>query len=65
MVSPFQWPSKGWTAVTTTDFNRDGLNDMIWTNAERVTGAVWLLNGTQLLAPGLALDARQRVRHQR
>ncbi|MFT3765290.1 MAG: VCBS repeat-containing protein [Minicystis sp.] len=45
-------PGTGWTAVTTADFNRDGFNDVIWTNTERDTAAVWLLSGTHLLAPG-------------
>jgi hypothetical protein len=42
----------GWTAVTTADGNRDGLSDVIWTNAGRGALSVWLLRGAQLLAPG-------------
>lgn len=45
-------PGGGWVAVTSTDFNRDGLSDVIWTNAGRGTAAIWLLNGVRLLAPG-------------
>jgi hypothetical protein len=36
-------PGEGWTAVTAADFNRDGYNDVIWTNERRGTMAVWLL----------------------
>ena len=45
-------PGDGWTAVTAADFNHDGLNDVIWTNADRGTMAVWLMNGAHVLAPG-------------
>jgi hypothetical protein len=45
-------PGEGWTAVNAGDFNRDGMSDVVWTNAARGTMAVWLLNGAELLAPG-------------
>jgi hypothetical protein len=42
----------GWEAVILADFNRDGLQDVIWTNAARGTMAVWLMRGTQILMSG-------------
>jgi hypothetical protein len=45
-------PGDGWTGITTNDFNRDGFSDLIWTNAGQGAMAVWLLRGSQLLAPG-------------
>lgn len=45
-------PGEGWAAVTAADFNRDGYSDVIWTNEQRGTMAVWLLRGSQLLAAG-------------
>lgn len=45
-------PGEGWDTATAADFNRDGYNDVIWTNARRGTMAVWLLRGAQLLAAG-------------
>ncbi|APR79928.1 Hypothetical protein A7982_05275 [Minicystis rosea] len=45
-------PGEGWTAITSADFNRDGMSDVIWTNAKRGTMAVWLMSGAHLLAAG-------------
>ncbi|WP_441292557.1 FG-GAP repeat domain-containing protein [Sorangium sp. KYC3313] len=42
----------GWIASSTADFNADGMADVLWNNAGRNLMAVWLMNGTQLLAPG-------------
>jgi nitrous oxidase accessory protein NosD len=49
-------PGEGWEPVTSTDFNGDGLSDVVWTDTERAVVAVWLLNGTQLLAAGPEID---------
>jgi hypothetical protein len=45
-------PGAGWVPPTTADFNRDGLIDVVWTNADRGTMLVWLLADTHLLAAG-------------
>ncbi|WP_438042264.1 FG-GAP repeat domain-containing protein [Sorangium sp. So ce128] len=42
----------GWIASTTADFNSDGMADILWNNAGQNLMAVWLMNGTELLAPG-------------
>ncbi|WP_437323442.1 FG-GAP repeat domain-containing protein [Sorangium sp. So ce381] len=42
----------GWIASSTADFNVDGMADVLWNNPRRNLMAVWLMNGTQLLAPG-------------
>ncbi|WP_437713288.1 VCBS repeat-containing protein [Sorangium sp. So ce448] len=43
---------QGWVARGARDFNRDGMADVLWENTEQSLIAVWLMNGTQLLAPG-------------
>ncbi|WP_437624850.1 FG-GAP repeat domain-containing protein [Sorangium sp. So ce1151] len=43
---------QGWEAVNAGDFNFDGMSDVLWMNAEQNLIAVWLMNGSQLLAPG-------------
>lgn len=48
-------PGDGWKPVTAVDFNGDGLSDLVWTNPDHGTMAVWLMNGAQLLAPGPVL----------
>jgi hypothetical protein len=48
-------PGDGWKPVTAADFNGDGLADVIWTNPDHGTMAVWLMNGAHLLAPGPVL----------
>jgi hypothetical protein len=45
-------PGDGWNAITAADFNRDGMADVIWHNPTTNRMAVWLMNGTALLAPG-------------
>lgn len=45
-------PGEGWRGITVGDFNRDGMIDILWGNADRSTMRVWLMNGTRLLAPG-------------
>ncbi|WP_437612315.1 VCBS repeat-containing protein [Sorangium sp. So ce834] len=42
----------GWMAANAGDFNFDGMSDVIWWNAEQNLVAIWLMNGSQLLAPG-------------
>lgn len=50
---PIPGPSgDGWMPVTATDFNGDGLADVIWTNPDRGTMAVWRMDGACLVAPG-------------
>ncbi|XYI00245.1 FG-GAP repeat domain-containing protein [Sorangium sp. So ce1128] len=43
---------EGWVAITAQDANRDGMGDVFWNNKEQNLMAVWLMDGTQLLAPG-------------
>ncbi|XYI02422.1 hypothetical protein ACMHYB_22770 [Sorangium sp. So ce1128] len=43
---------EGWVATTAQDANRDGMGDVLWNNIEQNLMAVWLMEGTQLLAPG-------------
>ncbi|WP_437648495.1 FG-GAP repeat domain-containing protein [Sorangium sp. So ce362] len=42
----------GWEIIQTADFNADRMADVIWYDAERNRIAVWLMNGSDLLAPG-------------
>ncbi|XXX79385.1 VCBS repeat-containing protein [Sorangium sp. So ce134] len=42
----------GWTIVWGADFNGDSMADVLWNNAEQNLMAVWLMEGSQLLAPG-------------
>lgn len=42
----------GWTASLPADFNGDGMSDVLWFNPVTNSIAVWLMNGTRLLAPG-------------
>jgi uncharacterized protein YodC (DUF2158 family) len=42
----------GWAAITAADCNGDGMNDVIWFNDTTHRMAVWLMDGTQVLAPG-------------
>ncbi|MDI1476511.1 VCBS repeat-containing protein [Polyangium sp. y55x31] len=41
-----------WSVSTTADFNGDGMGDIIWVDATNVRAAIWLMNGTELLARG-------------
>lgn len=45
-------PGTGWTIPTLGDFNGDGLNDVLWYNPSANRFAVWLMNGTHVLAKG-------------
>jgi hypothetical protein len=45
----------GWSAVTTSDFNHDGMYDVLWANEGIKSIAVWLMDGTRVLAPGPAI----------
>ncbi|WP_437726238.1 FG-GAP repeat domain-containing protein [Sorangium sp. So ce861] len=42
----------GWAIAWGADFNGDGMADVLWNNAEQNLMAVWLMEGSQLLAPG-------------
>ncbi|XXX79386.1 VCBS repeat-containing protein [Sorangium sp. So ce134] len=42
----------GWVTAAAADFNHDGLSDVLWNNPEQNLMAVWLMEGTRLLAPG-------------
>ena len=42
----------GWRPVLGTDFNADGMADVLWYNPTSQTMAVWLMNGTELLLAG-------------
>ena len=42
----------GWSVVYAEDFNLDGMADALWQNTTTPRMAVWLMAGTQLLAPG-------------
>ncbi|KYG06724.1 hypothetical protein BE21_33215 [Sorangium cellulosum] len=42
----------GWVIAWGADFNADGMADVLWNNAEQNLMAVWLMEGSQLLAPG-------------
>ncbi|MFT3769243.1 MAG: VCBS repeat-containing protein [Minicystis sp.] len=45
-------PGTGWLLATAGEFNHDGLPDIVWHNPTTNQLAVWLLNGTHVLAPG-------------
>ncbi|KYF75819.1 hypothetical protein BE11_20945 [Sorangium cellulosum] len=44
--------AQGWVITQALDFNADGMADVLWNDAERGLVAVWLMEGTRLLAPG-------------
>ncbi|WP_437719475.1 VCBS repeat-containing protein [Sorangium sp. So ce448] len=43
-------PGEGWGVTTAGDFNGDGMADAFWTNPGRSLMAVWLMDGTHVLA---------------
>ncbi|WP_437510982.1 FG-GAP repeat domain-containing protein [Sorangium sp. So ce1099] len=45
----------GWRIITSTDFNFDSMGDVLWNSPEQNLMAVWLMEGTHLLAPGPAI----------
>lgn len=45
-------PGDGWDIIWGYDFNRDGMSDILWNNAEQNVISVWLMDGTRVLAPG-------------
>jgi hypothetical protein len=45
-------PGKDWAAITSSDFNRDGLNDVIWNDPVTNRMAVYLMAGTCLMEAG-------------
>ncbi|WP_433934452.1 FG-GAP repeat domain-containing protein [Sorangium cellulosum] len=45
-------PGDGWKAVAVGDTNFDAMGDVVWNNPEQNLMAVWLMEGSQLLAPG-------------
>jgi hypothetical protein len=42
----------GWAVITALDMNFDGMADVLWYNSDKDLIAVWLMNGTRLLAAG-------------
>ncbi|HTN89418.1 MAG TPA: VCBS repeat-containing protein [Sorangium sp.] len=42
----------GWLVKSVTDFNLDGMTDVLWNNPEQNLITVWLMDGSHLLAPG-------------
>jgi hypothetical protein len=45
----------GWESVALSDFNRDGLDDVLWANEANNSIAVWLMWGTGVLEEGPAV----------
>lgn len=45
-------PGDGWEHDGSTDFNADGMADLLWRNVKTNDAAVWLMNGTAPLLPG-------------
>ncbi|WP_437708475.1 VCBS repeat-containing protein [Sorangium sp. So ce448] len=45
-------PGEGWTVTSATDFNIDGMSDLLWNNERQNLMTVWLMDGGQLLSPG-------------
>jgi hypothetical protein len=46
-------PGDGWTLVPSVgDINFDGMADVIWVNSKNNATTIWLMSGTELLAPG-------------
>ncbi|WP_437678877.1 FG-GAP repeat domain-containing protein [Sorangium sp. So ce131] len=45
----------GWRIVTSEDTSFDSMGDVLWNNPEQNLLAVWLMEGTHLLAPGPAI----------
>ncbi|XXX79396.1 VCBS repeat-containing protein [Sorangium sp. So ce134] len=43
---------EGWALFWASDVSGDGVPDVLWINEERGLMTVWLMNGTELLAPG-------------
>jgi hypothetical protein len=41
-----------WTIIDIGDFNRDGMADLLWDDSGKSKMAIWLMAGTDLLAPG-------------
>jgi lipid-binding SYLF domain-containing protein len=42
----------GWKAVRMNDFSRDDMVDVLWEHPEKSLAAIWLMEGSQLVAPG-------------
>lgn len=45
-------PGPGWIVSTAADFNYDGMADVLFNNPTSNEMSVWLMSGTELLAPG-------------
>jgi hypothetical protein len=43
---------QGWEVANAGDFNRDGMADVVWLNADQNLMTIWLIDGAELLAPG-------------
>ena len=56
LLAPGPWlegpGGAGWAAVTSADFNADGMDDVLWFNGTTNQMAIWLMNGAELLARG-------------
>jgi hypothetical protein len=45
-------PGEGWRVTNVSDTNDDAFADIVWDNPKRNTMAVWLMDGTRVLAAG-------------
>ncbi len=43
---------EGWEVLWASDFNADGMGDVLWSNEDKGLVAVWLMNGVELLDAG-------------
>ncbi|WP_437328117.1 FG-GAP repeat domain-containing protein [Sorangium sp. So ce381] len=43
---------EGWEVLWASDFNADGMADVLWSNGDKGLVAVWLMNGVELLDAG-------------
>jgi hypothetical protein len=43
---------EGWEVLWASDFNADGMADVLWANEEKGLAAVWLMNGVEVLDAG-------------
>ena len=50
-------PGDGWAPGIGTDYNTDGIIDLLWYNATTQDVAPWLMAGTDVLLPGLEIPA--------
>lgn len=50
-------PGAGWEVARATDFNADGMADVLWYNPVTQVMTVWLMSGTELLLQGPEIPA--------